>query len=61
MTSYRYKCMVCDSEQDVVSTHPNELVYCTYCSKVDNNPILMKQIKENKDVDVKLLLEDDHK
>lgn len=61
MTSYKYKCSVCGSEQDVLQNGLHELVYCNYCSKIDNNPILMKQLKENTDVNVQLLLEDDHK
>lgn len=61
MISYKYKCPICNSTQNIVSNYPNELVYCIYCSKVDKNPILMSQVGENKDVNVQLLLEDDHK
>ena len=61
MKSYKYKCPICGSERDIISQYPNEIVYCITCSGKQDLPALMKQIKVNINVNVGLLLEDDHK
>ena len=61
MNNYTYKCPACGHEQDINSSFPNELVYCIKCRGNHELPSLMNQIKVNKDINVSVLLEDDHK
>lgn len=62
MGSYTYSCPVCGYEQNMVSEVKNERVYCFKCASTgDGTRTLMNQISENTNVNVELLLEDDHK
>lgn len=62
MESYTYLCPVCGYEQSIISEVKNERVYCFKCStNGDGIRTLMDQVSHNKNVNVELLLEDDHK
>ena len=58
--SYLYKCPRCNHEQNFSTNHVNERCYCSVC-EAEGKAVLMDIVKENKDVNVILLMEDDHK
>lgn len=60
MKNYTYKCPICGNEQNINSEYPNERVYCIKCSG-SGTAVLMDKISDNTNVNVQLLLEDDHK